>query len=289
MYDLREGKNVAIADINVGNLTQAITALASNFPAGTFNGVLYVYMADSSSDHPAAVRLDNGAQTPGYDSLQGFTVATNGGIYVRGDYNTVTNNNQLLMNPDGTENTSHGDVNPAALMADQITILSSGWDDKVVTPELSGITDPTMIANMHNPEYTSGTDSSYTGTPRVVPGNTHATIAAGLLTGNTTDNGAVYSGGGENLVRFLEDWNFGGNGDTVNFWGSFGQLFQSTVFNGQWHSPYETDSSGNSTNSAFIYNYPGSRFYSFNSSLKSKPPPCSPNTTLYSRGMVFTW
>ncbi len=344
MYDLREGKNVTLVDINVGNLAQAIAANSSIFPPGqTFNGVLYVYLANSSQATPAAIRLDNGTATPGsgLPTPPGFTVATNGGIYVRGDYNTVTNNGVLVADPatgvlnDGTNGTpTAGTVNPAALMGDQITILSQGWNDKVVTPELSGIappatnpTDPNAQYNlMHNAAFTSGddpvdytvtqqidpksnkfisTDVTYTytdpvsnhpvtvdaGVPRVVPGGTHATIAAGLLTGNTIQEGgsSVYSGGGANLVRFLEDWNQNGNGDSINFYGSFGQLFQSTVFTGQWDNPFSSGDYAGYAQSAYVYNYPGYRVYSYNGTLKSKPPPCSPNTTAYSRGTVFTW
>ena len=301
MYDLREQKNVAITDIDVGQLATALTANASRFPGSAFNGTLYVYLANASSSNPAAIRLNNGATTPNYGSGTGFTVATNGGLYVRGDYNTMTSQNVSLVDSTGTVKPDLAPyVNPAVLMADAITVLSPHWDDSVVTPG-SGVTDPTMIANMHDPYYTSGGDPSsvtgYTGVTRVaaptattvipdgspLPTPFTQTIAAGLLTGNTTQGGAVYSGGSNNLVRFLEDWNYNGTGDTVNFYGSFGQLFESQIFNGRYYSPSDAG------NEAYIFNYPGQRNYAYNSILKGKPPASSPNITAYSRGNVFTW
>ena len=277
MYDLREAKTVAIADINVGALAQVISSNSGLFPNSTFNGVLYVYLAGSNSATPAAVRLQNGSKTPGYNSANpvGFTVATNGGMYVVGDYNSITNNNGAdvpLVQGDGTptDPASIGTVNPSALMADQITILSSNWTTAM----------DTLVNTNHNPMATA--DS------RIAPAGSTTTIAAGLLTGNTVAQAgsSVYSGGGDNLVRFLEDWNYGGqNGATVNFYGSFGQLFNSTTFTGQWYSPTGDAADPHS----YIYNHPKQRVYSFNKALKSKPPPCSPNITAYNRGNVFIW
>jgi len=285
MFDLREQKNISITDIDVGALSQAISANVSGF-----NGVLYVYLAGSNSTTPAAIRLNNGAATPGYQNVgnpdptvaTGFTVATNGGLYVRGDYNTTTLNGPLINAADGTTNDSaKSAVNPAALMADQITILSA---PKAGDPSgsLGGWTNATdaLVNGDHDPMDTSN--------QRKAPAGSMTTIAAGLLTGDTAaQNGySVYSGGGDNLVRFLEDWDFGGsNGATANFYGSFGRLFGSTVFTGQWYSPSGDPSDPHS----YIYNHPAQRVYNFNDALKSKPPPCSPNITVYNRGNFFTW
>jgi hypothetical protein len=210
---------------------------------------------------------------------KGFTVATNGGIYVRGNYNTTTTAGPLIDATDGSTNTAAAAViNPAALMADQITVLSADWNN----PSTQGNTDAAVNAS-HDPIDTKDL--------RTVTKNTKTTIAAGLLTGDTTaQNGySVYSGGGDNLVRFLEDWNYNNStgaipdGATANFFGSFGRLFSSTVFTGQWQSPT------GSTNMAYVYNHPVQRLYSFNDTLKSKPPPCSPNITVYNRGNFFNW
>jgi hypothetical protein len=300
MYDLREQKPVAITDINVGNLSTALTNSASSLTGGAFNGVMYVYLVNASSNSPAAVRLNNAAATPNYATGTGFTVATNGGLYVQGNYNTMTNssvNDGQLVNADGSINQDVApSVNPAVLMADAITVLSPHWDDSVAN--LVPPTDFTANRAEYTSGYTDGTvGEAYTGVPRVaaptpttpitinspLPTPFTQTIAAGILTGNTTQNGAAYSGGSNNLVRFLEDWNYNGTGDTVNFYGSFGQLFESQIFNRKYYSPSDAG------DGSFFFNYPGQRNYAYNSILKSKPPASAPNITAYSRGNVFTW
>jgi hypothetical protein len=287
MYDLREANNVAIAQIDVGLLNTALTnpTIAAQLPNGVFNGVLYVYLAGSSSTTPAAARLVNGAQTPnngaaGTASATGFTVATNGGLYVKGDYNTVTSNGALLVDTTtGQETPGHGAINPAALMADAITVLSPHWDDTVVAAD----TNPMDTADSR-----VAAPAGTIVTPGIKMTGFTQTIAAGILTGDTkmdSSGNAVYSGGGDNLVRFLEDWNYCYTPNIVNFYGSFGRLFGSQDFTGQWWSPSGDPSDPHS----YIYNYPSQRVYSFDSQLKESPPPCTPNTTAYSRGDVFTW
>jgi hypothetical protein len=262
MYDLREGKNVAITQIDVSQLTTAINAHNPSF-----NGMLYVYLADSTTSSLAGVRLVNGTTTPGalppagYTGTwtpTGFSVATNGGLYVKGNYNTTTSTNDTLAIDPSTGNpTSTGSVNPSMLMADQVTVLSSSWNDATVNAD-------------HNPLDTINT--------RVVPAST-VTIGAGILTGNTeedTSGNYAYSGGGHNLVRFLENWST--NNTTVNFYGSNGRLFESTAFNSQFQN----------TNTG-VYYPPTNRTYYFNKTLVSNPPPFSPDTTTYNRGIFFTW
>ena len=264
-YDLREGKSVAVTEIDVGKLNAAIKGNYTDF-----NGLLYVYLADSSPDHPAAVRLVNGAETPGtYNSdgssaLSGFSVATNGGLYVQGDYNTATGDHAPI-DLQGTGS----NVNPAMLMADAVTVLSSDWKD----------------SNVYNSDGTPKTDPMDSLGDRQVSAGT-TMIAAGILTGSVakdytgaytgTADGYIKTGGGQNLVRFMEDWNT--NNSTVNFFGAIGRLFQSTQFT----APYKATTTG-------VYIAPGARTFSFNSSMATKPPPRSPTDTQYSRGNIFKW
>ena len=197
MYDLREGRKIAVTQIDVGALTTALNSLASA-PSGTpfnFNGLLYVYLANSSSATPAAVRLVNGATTPGYTNSTGFSVATNGGLYVKGDYNTISSNGVSVAAASGV-----GVVNPAMLMGDAVTVLSSNWSDA---------------------------NSSAAITSRVATGGT-TTVAAGILTGATPATATTASGGAQNLVRFLEDWYTPSS--AVKFYGAIGRLFNSTQF-----------------------------------------------------------
>jgi hypothetical protein len=271
MYDLREQKIVAITDVDVSKLvaplTPGTTASGSNPSGWTFNGLLYVYLANSSPASPAAVRLNNGQTTPGTlksdgsPSLAGFSVATNGGLYVKGSYNTTTSDGQGL--------TDGSNVNPAMLMADAVTVLSSSWNDAIVTPQIGD--SPTTIANKENPTQTVNN--------RIAAGNTE--IAAGILTGTITADTSgnyIYSGGGQNLVRFLEDW----EASNVDIFGSIGRLFESTQFTAPFYSP-------TSTTYPNVYCVPALRTFTFNKSLPSKPPSGPPSVTNYDRGTVFTW
>ena len=274
MYDLREQKTVAITEIDVAALSAKI---ASTYP--NFNGLMYVYLANASSDHPAALRLVNGASTPYYTDLRGFSVATNGGLYVKGDYNTAK---------PATDDQGNQVPNPAMLMADAITILSSDWKDNRVTPvtgEPADLTtwkttpDATISAESAANNY-AGTDYGSTlGYRTAATGTT--TIGAGLLTGSITQDSAgnyAYSGGGHNLVRFLEDW----SNSKVDFYGSIGRLFESTVFT----HPFISPSQGSYK---YVYDTPQTRTFTFNEFLKNNSPYGTPSPTIYERGTIFTW
>jgi len=255
LFDQREGKRVAITNIDVGVLK---TALETAVPR--FNGLLYVLLANSSASAPAAVRLSNAAITPGVNTTShtasGFTVATNGGLYVKGDYNTTT-----TAGTSAITNTYTGKINPTLLMADSITVLSSAWKDANST-ELG--TASTSTSNITNRVATSG----------------QTTINSAILTGNTAadsilegDATATASGGGQNLIRYMEDW----NGKNVTLRGSIGRLFDSRHFKSTFQQP------GNA------YRIPGLRTFAFNEGLKTDHVPGQPLITYYSRGDFFNW
>lgn len=190
VYDYREGKNVKMVDLDVGALKSALEGAG----AFDFNGLLYVNLKGSSSSTPAAVRLVNATSLPDNHG-QGFSVATNGGIYVKGSYNTTP-----IGSGDDARNV------PAMLMADAITVLSSNWDDANASATLDQ-----RVASLSDEE--------------IADGNT-ARLNAGLLTGNRESGSGYSSGGAQNLVRYLEDW----TGKSVAVTGSLGRLFQSTHY-----------------------------------------------------------
>lgn len=166
MYDQREAKSIKMTTVDVGALK---TLLDTQRTAGTFNfnGLLYVNLKNSTSAAPAAVRLVNGASIP-RNGDAGFSVATNGGLYVKGSYNTT-----VIEEPDGSTRNV-----PAMLMGDALTVLSSSWNDLNAS------------SSIENRLAAAGT----------------TTINAGLLTGNKDSNTGQSSGGAQNLVRYLEDW-----------------------------------------------------------------------------------
>ena len=91
---------------------------------------------------------------------------------------------------------------PSAIIADAITLLSNSWQD----------------------------GNSSKGLNQRTAGNT--TVNAAIVAGNvpTGSNGNNYSGGGENFVRFLEDW----TGKTFTYYGSMLQLYASADGVGTW-------------------------------------------------------
>jgi Tfp pilus assembly protein PilX len=102
--DNREGNNVTTINIDVQKLIAA--GIAPD------NGVLYVNATSNSG-----VRMVNGASLPA-NTTGGFSVATNGPLWVQGNYNT--SNTKLSL-----------------LAGDSINILSPNWNDANSTKSLS--------------------------------------------------------------------------------------------------------------------------------------------------------
>lgn len=274
VYDRRETRNVSIVEINVGILRDKIaylrtlvdgsgSGIGSDTAAGFFDfrGLLYVNLKGATAAAPAAVRLINATSLPyneavtNVSGLGGFSVATNGGIYVKGDYNTSRPVRTLAPNIGApvyprSEDGTAGFI-PAMLIADSITLLSPAWDDADAAAD---ITSRVAIANT--------SDAS----------DLTVNFNAGLLTGNIPSTASASSGGAQNLVRYLEDW----RGINVNYFGSIGRLFTSTKF----IAPF----GGTGT----VYWFPN-RSFGFDHNILLYAPPGTPNTTSFSRGSFFTW
>lgn len=252
--DQREAKDVKMTNVDIELLK---TALAANVP--DFNGLIYFNLTGASSSTPAAIRLKNAEVLPNIGGT-GFSVATNGGIYIQGNYNTKLS--QATPEIPGVPEVPATLLTPAIpavplvpaqpavagkvssmLMGDALTVLSPGWNDANAAGALS-----TRIA---------------TGA---------VTVNAGLLTGNVASTATRSSGGAQNLIRFLEDW----TGVGVTFHGSIGRLFQSRHFASAFPG------------AGSVY-MPPSRIFSFDNSLAQSPPPGSLSTTSYSRGNFFVW
>ena len=166
------------------------------------------------------VRLINGTKLPGkFDSAnpsntKGFSVASENGVYVFGNYNatgiaaigTPTKSTDYL--PQDT-----ADHIPASVVADAVTVLSNAWSDA------RSFTYPFALASR---------DASET------------TVRFAMLAGDTKSsiNGSPNQGGGDprlaggvhNFKRFLEDW-----GSTrLNYVGSLINLYNSHNNNGSF-------------------------------------------------------
>ncbi len=214
IYDRREQQNVSVTPVNIANFASAVQLMngAAN-PADRFNGI--VYFSDTSPDTTKrAFRLENGSKLPTYEKpvdsppdVRGFSIATDNGIYIKGDYNSYAGTPAV----------------PSAVMADAVMILSNAWTDTNAGNPLHGVDDPA------NPSTT------LPGTARTATATTVQTsIMAGTIPTNyyNSATGVTYgpSGGAHNFPRFLENW----IGVPFTFKGSMVQLFTSTIFTGAW-------------------------------------------------------
>lgn len=254
IYDRREQQSVSVTAIDVAKLGDAVLAMNSNAdPAKRFNGI--VHFSDESPDSTKrAFRLENGTRLPTYDrpvnspaSERGFSVATDAGIYIRGDYNSDTATEPV----------------PSAVLADAVMVLSNNWNDANAANPIYGVDNP------------ADPSTTLPGTQRTATETTVKTaIMAGSIptgydpTPGNPGNGDNYgaSGGAHNFPRFLENW----KNVNFNFKGSMVQLFTSKAFNGRWTT-------------GDIYS-PPNRNWSYNEDFTRHPSPGLFAFTTYSRG-----
>jgi Tfp pilus assembly protein PilX len=260
LYDKREGREIKTTTLDVGALNTALGTLSTLSSA--YNGVVYIHDETSGARGPgdgSGIRLKNAETTPNLTDVngqpKGFAVVSNNALYVQGDYNTAE-----ITDASGTR------TNPAALMADAVTLLSEGWNDDNATG--------TSEVRRAVPEGTS----------------TSMTINSAILTGNTPSSATppVNSGGVQNLVRLMEDW----SGYRIAIKGSMGQLFTSKYMNSIFKSPSQpigVDPDGTVTNDDRVYYVPDERVLDFDQDLARRPPAWTPTTTEFHRGDFFTW
>jgi hypothetical protein len=175
---------------------------------------IYVYNAVplTSSSLPS-VRIVNGGRMPPIDDnngTAGFTLATAMPLYVWGDYN-VSNSSGSALSQNNCANTE-----PAALMADAITILSDNWSD----------------ANSVAADKTTDTR----GGPTAATTTINAACLEGIVESNPNNplsesSSGGYSGGVENFLRLLEDW---GSSRTLYYNGSIIVMFPSQYATNCW-------------------------------------------------------
>jgi hypothetical protein len=297
--DPREALNgsggVNLTTIDIGNLNLALHngAMTNTDLATNYNGVVYIYdNSNNSSNHAQSyqtplsasanlngILLTNGATTPAFNDQNGnpmgFSVVSNNGVYVQGDYNKT---------PIVIAGTQYN--NPSSIMGDAVTAVSSNWNEA----HNAGLTDITTR------QAGSSSPTSWTGGTMLNPVNASdpgtlngMTVNSAILTGNTPTSGNVGSGGAQNLVRMIEDWyspNFANGGMTLTLNGSLGQIFTSKYFSGAYAPGVQN---GLGTNNR-VYIQPKTRVFSFASVFKAGyTPASSPSTTGFARGPFFNW
>ena len=213
---------MTIYDIDIGKLKAALTAtedakkIQNLDTSKDWNGKIFVEVANPEK---RGVRVSNGSKLPSMGTTKGLTLGTNTQLYIKGNYNADGSIQSSMSTPDT------GEV-PAALVADAITILSSNWDDAKSKNALS---------------------------QRNAPITTE--VSAAFVCGLTATTGAEYSGGFQNLPRFLENWT---SSTTFGYRGAMTVLFECEVAPG-WYAPGS-------------YGVP-TRNWAYNSSFKNNPPP----------------
>ncbi len=246
LYDKREVQSVPVTTVDVGVITPILNALTqyNSTTQSGFNNAIYIYDTSSTKN---AVRVTDGAVLP----TNGLTIATEGGMYVQGDYNTgaATKTNPVPSDstPSATASTTVNGYSyvSAALVADAIMVLSNGWSD-------SNASSPVASRNATNTTLNTALISGY---------------VASTADGQNGRSG--YSGGMNNFPRLLETW----SGDSLTFNGAFVSLYQSKKFTGQWD-----------TGDIYV---PPTRYWSFDSMLLKRVLPGIPPGTSLARGPMI--
>ncbi len=172
-------------------------------------------------DHPfyrRAVRLINGQRLPGrYDAAnslntRGFTVASENGVYVLGNYNATGISTVGSPTPSTSYNPQNTvDHIPASIVADAIVILSNNWSDSRSFRYPFALSSRTATETTVRFAMLAGdARSSYENSP------------------NQGGSDPRLTGGVHNFKRFLENW----SGVRLNYAGSLINLFNSRNNNG---------------------------------------------------------
>jgi hypothetical protein len=248
------------------------------------NGVLYAYssknfdsasgtaIAGSPGSPPGAIMITNGSDlsspsnpAPGAIAPGSITIASNGPVYVQGDFNAphvpmTTPTGAMMMSTNGTPMIQYDAAgNPlqdvsrqqaAAVIADAVNLLSNAW-------------------NPSNPMYKTVNGPDF---PNATPTNYNFAMVTGIVESNPATG--QYSGGMENLPRFQENWNTAtGARVASNYRGAMVNLWDSQVAKQPWGQ------------GGGVYN-PPARNWDFDQSFTtpgSPTPPAFPTGVNFSR------
>ncbi|GEM_PF-1266160 len=223
------------------------SSLSFKNPSSSRAGILYIEQTNATGH---AVRISNAEEL--YPLPGGFSLATPNPLYVWGDYNIKIG---------GNYNTNY----PSALLSDAMTILSENWtdEDNKVWPE-------NIIRNRPS--------GFYSGLGKAC----NTTINTAIMTGSaiTTENINEYrfSGAANNLVRYLENWNyreFKISGNQTCLWPSKYE-WQHYIYRSQTDTGLDP----------WHYRWPSYRTFLYDESLKNRNPPGFDNFYTY---CILNW
>ena len=212
-----------IQDVREGGPVRVTTVDVNQISKNSSLGMIYI--SDITADTAKrGIRLINGSTL---FPISGLTVVSENPVYIQGDFNTggsPPSNSGNYTVPYGSAYTKYSDIRPAAIVADAINILSNAWND---------------------------------GTPTSSRVAANTTVNAALVSGNVPSDGTHYSGGGENFIRFLENWST----KSFTYYGSMVQLWASKQGTGFWNA------------SASVYTSPTNNNWFYDTNLGTKVPP----------------
>lgn len=243
-YDRRQQQSMDVIDLDIGLLADIINNGEANGgnddpwngqyhlnpgKAVDWNGLVYVELPFDQrtssrvdkvmpADRNVALRLLNGGEVPNPDFTkkggfdEGFTLATNGQLYVQGHFNSDGNPSTGSSTSTDDGDTFTSAEASAALYADSITILSDSFDD----------TKTKLSPKNRVAEYTE--------------------VSAALVTGlvPSIELTGQQSGGAHNLPRFLEKWSgieFRYRGSLVSLYESEAGIAPMTDRHSAWYRP----------------------------------------------------
>ena len=248
MWDSRRRQWINMVDLDIGNLKKALDGGALD---SAWNGIVFVEfmhngepIEDTVQDvhgnlfpyedrgyTRSGLRVMNAERVPtttGPDKLaDGFTLATNNAMYLKGSFNADGNmNTGTAQAPDVPSTSSAKAEVPAALIADSLTLLSDHWNDSMSRADVNR----TRGSGVEGPNH------------RAKP--THIEIAAAVITGMPPGNELpwdsrnvqfTHNGGPLNQLRLME---FFGEDVTTRFRGSLVQLYHHTISWEPWRLRY---------------------------------------------------
>ncbi|MGH9820024.1 MAG: hypothetical protein ACRD43_07620, partial [Pyrinomonadaceae bacterium] len=207
-------------DVNGDGAVQCdVTNEAAPYNSADFADKLAVF---EHTYYRRGVRLINGTSLPGYydtatpSRTRGFTVASENGVYVFGNYNASGDVTAVGSPSAPADYFPQGERDvPASIAADAVTVLSNSWTD---------------ANSFANPFSNSNRSTSAITTARfaMLAGDSLTTLNR---TPNQGGQDTRMNGGVHNFIRFLEMWNV-----RLNYCGSLINLYNAHNNNGTYKS-----------------------------------------------------
>ncbi len=213
-----------------------------------------------------------------------MTIATDRAAYIQGDFNNFGGAAQ----PNNAPYTPSTTRQSASILADTITILSNDClsnDSAISATNVMGVPAGQIKCGIPNPNINTNIGAETPAIPQFYLVNSATAVNAAFLSNTEKSNGNLgigrndgtgkrYSGGLNNYIRMVENWNF----LYFNYSGSFVSLGTPLEYSGNYNG-------GGSATS--YYNIPSRNFnYETNFNSFNNLPPLSPNA-IYLQQEVF--